>query len=59
MSSVTGESASASTLTSSGNKLVGNKRIFLITDDDEPQGSLGNRQPARTTYNVSFWSLDG
>lgn len=41
-------------LTRSGNKLVGNKRIFLITDDDEPQGSLGNRQPARTTYNVSL-----
>lgn len=47
-----GESHIALPLTWSGNKLVGNKRIFLITDDDEPQGSLGNRQPARTTYNV-------
>ena len=35
-----------------GTKIAGNKRIFLITDNDEPVGSTSNRAPARTVYTV-------
>lgn len=35
-----------------GTKIAGNKRIFLITDNDEPFGSTSNRAPARTVYTV-------
>jgi ATP-dependent DNA helicase 2 subunit 1 len=34
----------------SGTKLVGNKRVFLVTDNDKPPGSDVNRAPARTVY---------
>jgi hypothetical protein len=36
----------------SGTKLAGNKRVFLVTDNDEPPGSKTNRAPARTVYGV-------
>jgi hypothetical protein len=31
----------------------GNKRVFLVTDHDEPPGSGSTRQAARTTFGVS------
>lgn len=34
-----------------GTKLAGNKRIFLVTDQDNPPGGT-NRAPARTVYGV-------
>jgi ATP-dependent DNA helicase 2 subunit 1 len=37
----------------SGNRVTGNKRVFLITDQDEPPGSEVNRSPARTVFTVS------
>jgi ATP-dependent DNA helicase 2 subunit 1 len=36
--------------------MAGNKRVFLVTDNDEPPGA-SNRQPARTVFNVSPSSL--
>lgn len=36
----------------SGSKIPGNKRVFMITDNDEPPGSSSNREPSRTVYNV-------
>lgn len=33
-----------------GTKLAGNKRVFLVTDNDSPPGSDTNRAPARTVY---------
>ncbi len=36
----------------SGSKLPGNKRVFMITDNDDPPGSSSNREPARTVYSV-------
>ncbi|ORY33453.1 SPOC like C-terminal domain-containing protein [Naematelia encephala] len=33
-----------------GTKLAGNKRVFLVTDNDDPPGSGSNREPARTVY---------
>jgi ATP-dependent DNA helicase 2 subunit 1 len=36
----------------SGTKLAGNKRVFMITDNDEPAGSTSTRDPARTVYGV-------
>ncbi|KAL7418434.1 ATP-dependent DNA helicase II subunit 1 [Cryptotrichosporon argae] len=33
-----------------GTKLAGNKRVFLVTDNDEPPGSSSNREPARTVF---------
>ncbi|WWD19602.1 hypothetical protein CI109_104064 [Kwoniella shandongensis] len=33
-----------------GTKLAGNKRVFLVTDNDQPPGSSHNRAPARTVY---------
>ncbi|BEI96575.1 hypothetical protein CcaverHIS631_0201640 [Cutaneotrichosporon cavernicola] len=33
-----------------GNRVTGNKRVFLITDQDEPPGSEVNRSPARTVF---------
>ncbi|WVR00189.1 hypothetical protein IAU59_007331 [Kwoniella sp. CBS 9459] len=33
-----------------GTNLVGNKRVFLVTDKDEPPGSAMNREPARTVF---------
>lgn len=40
----------ADSLFSSGTKLAGNKRVFLVTDNDKPPGSDTNRAPARTVY---------
>jgi hypothetical protein len=37
----------------SGTKLVGNQRVFLVTDNDEPAGSHTSQNQAQTTYNVS------
>ncbi|WVQ67007.1 uncharacterized protein L199_005199 [Kwoniella botswanensis] len=33
-----------------GTNLAGNKRVFLVTDNDYPPGSKMNREPARTVY---------
>lgn len=33
-----------------GTKLAGNKRIFLVTDNDAPPGSESNIAPAQTVY---------
>ncbi|RXK40524.1 hypothetical protein M231_02176 [Tremella mesenterica] len=33
-----------------GTKLAGNKRVFLVTDQDQPPGASSNREPARTVY---------
>ncbi|OCF44617.1 hypothetical protein I317_01504 [Kwoniella heveanensis CBS 569] len=33
-----------------GTNLAGNKRVFLVTDKDDPPGSAMNREPARTVY---------
>jgi ATP-dependent DNA helicase 2 subunit 1 len=33
-----------------GTKLAGNKRIFLVTDNDAPPGSDSNIAPAQTVY---------
>ncbi|KLT41005.1 SPOC domain-like protein [Cutaneotrichosporon oleaginosum] len=33
-----------------GNRVTGNKRVFLITDQDEPPGAEVNRSPARTVF---------
>jgi ATP-dependent DNA helicase 2 subunit 1 len=35
----------------------GNKRVFLVTDNDEPPGSSSTRQAARTTFGVSRLSI--
>jgi len=35
----------------------GNKRVFLVTDNDEPPGSSSTRQAARTTFGVSGLSI--
>ncbi|GFZ48712.1 ATP-dependent DNA helicase II subunit 1 [Saitozyma sp. JCM 24511] len=34
-----------------GTKLVGNQRVFLVTDNDEPAGSHTSLNQAQTTYN--------
>ena len=36
----------------SGSRMNGNKRVFLVTDNDEPPGSSSTRQAARTTFGV-------
>ncbi|WRT70242.1 uncharacterized protein IL334_007237 [Kwoniella shivajii] len=33
-----------------GTNLAGNKRVFLVTDNDYPPGSKMNREPSRTVY---------
>ncbi|WVR07687.1 hypothetical protein IAU60_004729 [Kwoniella sp. DSM 27419] len=33
-----------------GTNLAGNKRVFLVTDSDDPPGSSMNREPARTVF---------
>ncbi|OCF77287.1 hypothetical protein I204_01274 [Kwoniella mangroviensis CBS 8886] len=33
-----------------GTNLAGDKRVFLVTDNDYPPGSKMNREPARTVY---------
>lgn len=38
----------------SGTKLVGNQRVFLVTDNDEPAGSHTSLNQAQTTYNVGL-----
>jgi ATP-dependent DNA helicase 2 subunit 1 len=42
-----------------GSRMNGNKRVFLVTDNDEPPGSSSTRQAARTTFGVSCPSLKG
>jgi hypothetical protein len=45
----------------SGSRMNGNKRVFLVTDNDEPPGSSSTRQAARTTFGVGHhpWTEKG
>ena len=40
----------------SGSRMNGNKRVFMVTDNDEPPGSSSTRQAARTTFGVGYQS---